>query len=407
MHIQSLIIKNFKSYRDFSLIESLDEKINLIIGSNGHGKSNFLDAIIFVLTDKYSNLRHEDKKLLVHEEPGEEITQISVELVIENKLRRFPVDKDFVKISKFYHVNQNIEEILINDKKILKSDFKNLLESVGFCRQNPYYIIQQGKINTFIDMNDIELFDQFSELTGTKIYEEKKCESLKLLEDAADNKLKILKQSHQIDEYILKLENQCQDLSTFEKLEKRKKACQEIIFSDKLSLIQLTCDILDERKVQKSSELQELLKELNRIKTKLNERLTKIIEFEEMNKKFEKKLQKCDNEISNLKNFLCKEKASLNILESNKNTSDSIKLDLIKELSELTNKKQEISHDLTNTNKKLNIINTEILNVGNLFKEINTKLEMLILKQSDKSTGFANKDEKKQYVECELQKFKN
>lgn len=405
MHIQSITIKNFKSYRDFSLIESLDSKINLIIGQNGHGKSNFLDAIIFVLTDKYSNLRHEDKKNLVHEEPGEEITQISVELVIENKLRRFPIDKDFIKITKIYFVNENVEEILINDKKFLKSDFNNLLESGGFCRQNPYYIIQQGKINNFINMNDAELFDQFSELTGTKIYEEKKSESLKLLEEASENKQKIAKQSEQIDEYIEKLENQCKDLNAFEKLEKKRKACQEIIFAEKLTQIQIACDLLEERKAQKSAEYQDMHKDLNEIKGKLNLRLQKQSVFEQRISKIKIKLAKCDEEISNLKNFQFKEKASLNFIEKDKENNEKNKAELFKELNNLHSKKLGISKNLENVTAKLNVVNSEISNLEKTFNNLDSKIDMLLLKHSAKATGFASDAEKKNYIEAEIIKF--
>jgi structural maintenance of chromosome 3 (chondroitin sulfate proteoglycan 6) len=405
MHIQSITIKNFKSYRDFSLIESLDSKINLIIGQNGHGKSNFLDAIIFVLTDKYSNLRHEDKKNLVHEEPGEEITQISVELVIENKLRRFPIDKDFIKITKIYFINENIEEILINDKKFLKSDFNNLLESGGFCRQNPYYIIQQGKINNFINMNDAEIFDQFSEITGTKIYEEKKAESLKLLEEASENKQKIAKQSEQIEEYIEKLENQCKDLSSFEKLEKRKKACQEIIFAEKLTQIQIACDLLEERKAQKSTEYQDLYKDLNEIKSKLNLRLQKQSVFEARISKIKSKIVKCDEEISNLKNFQSKENASLNFFEKNKENSEKQKDDLLAELADLHSKKLGFCKSLEAVMQKLNFVFAEISNMEKTFNGLDSKIDMLTLKQSAKATGFSSDAEKKKYIEAEMLKF--
>jgi len=358
-----------------------------------------------VLTDKYSNLRHEDKKNLVHEEPGEEVTQISVELVIENKLRRFPIDKDFIKITKIYYVNENIEEILINDKKFLKSDFNNLLESGGFCRQNPYYIIQQGKINNFINMNDAELFDQFSELTGTKIYEEKKAESLKLLEEASENKDRIAKQSEQIDEYIEKLENQGKDLGAFEKLEKRKKACQEIIFAEKLTHIQIACDILEERKAHKSAEYQDLHKDLNEVKSKLNSCLQKQAVFEQRSVKIKSKLGKCDEEISNLKNFQYKEKASLNFLEKDKEHSEKQNAALLAELADLQVKKAGFGKSLEASVRKLYSVNREISNFEKIFYELNSKIDLLTLKQSAKSTGFASDAEKKKYIEDEMFKF--
>lgn len=407
MHIQSITIKNFKSYRDFSLVETLDTNVNLIIGSNGHGKSNFLDAIIFVLTDKYSNLRHEDKKLLVHEEPGEEIDQISVEIVIENKLRRFPIHKDFIKIKKVYHVSQNLEEIFINDKKLLKSDFNNLLESGGFCRQNPYYIIQQGKVNSFINMNDFELFHQFSELTGTKIYEEKKHESLKLLQEASENKNKIKKQAEQVEEYIEKLEVQCEELKNFEKFEKTKKACQEIIFSDKLGQIQLACDILEERKIQKTNDLQDLLKNSNELKINLNTKVCKLTALENRQQKISSKINKCNEEISNLKNYQNKEKASLNLLESNKINIDLSKSDLISELTGLENKKKTLNSNLDSISAKLKNINNEIFIISNNFHNVESQIEFMSLKLTGNKATFKSSSENKNFLNQEIKALKN
>ena len=56
MYIKYVIIKKFKSYRELTYMEELSPEVNLVLGANGQGKSNFIDAIIFVLTDKYKNL---------------------------------------------------------------------------------------------------------------------------------------------------------------------------------------------------------------------------------------------------------------------------------------------------------------------------------------------------------------
>jgi len=225
-------------------MEELSSEVNLILGANGQGKSNFLDAIIFVLTDKYNGLRQEDKKLLLHEEPGEVNSEISVELLIDNKSRKFPLDKDLISLTKIYRVSDNSEEYIINQKKILKADANNLLESAGFLKTEPYYIIQQGKISNLINMSDENLFELFTEVTGTKIYEEKKQESLKIFEEAKENKMKIVKQSEEIAKYINKLESQCEQLKDFEKLEKEQKACEFFIYQEKVADYQVNIDDL-------------------------------------------------------------------------------------------------------------------------------------------------------------------
>lgn len=49
MHIKEIIIEGFKSYATRTHIKDFDNQFNAITGLNGSGKSNILDAILFVL----------------------------------------------------------------------------------------------------------------------------------------------------------------------------------------------------------------------------------------------------------------------------------------------------------------------------------------------------------------------
>jgi structural maintenance of chromosome 2 len=49
MYIKELIIEGFKSYATRTVIKGFDPQFNAITGLNGSGKSNILDAILFVL----------------------------------------------------------------------------------------------------------------------------------------------------------------------------------------------------------------------------------------------------------------------------------------------------------------------------------------------------------------------
>jgi chromosome segregation ATPase len=55
------------------------------------GKSNLLDAIQFVLSDKYSGLSAEERRKLLHEGAGQEVAQADVEIVFDNSSKRIPV----------------------------------------------------------------------------------------------------------------------------------------------------------------------------------------------------------------------------------------------------------------------------------------------------------------------------
>jgi structural maintenance of chromosome 3 (chondroitin sulfate proteoglycan 6) len=85
MHIKQVIISGFRSFRSQSEIEPFSSKHNVIVGRNGSGKSNFFDAIQFVLLGpKFSSLRQEDRQHLLHEGAGSSVMAAYVEIIFDN-----------------------------------------------------------------------------------------------------------------------------------------------------------------------------------------------------------------------------------------------------------------------------------------------------------------------------------
>ena len=81
----------FKTYRTETIIDDFSPHCNLVLGKNGSGKSNFLDAVQFVLTDKYASLSGEQRDKLLHEGAGNKSAQADVVLVFDNSDGRIPV----------------------------------------------------------------------------------------------------------------------------------------------------------------------------------------------------------------------------------------------------------------------------------------------------------------------------
>lgn len=59
----------------------------------------------------------------------------------------------------------------------------NLLETAGFSRSNPYYIVPQGRVTSLTHAKDHERLQLLKEVAGTRVYEERRQESLKLMKD--------------------------------------------------------------------------------------------------------------------------------------------------------------------------------------------------------------------------------
>ena len=267
LNIKHIILKRFKSYREMLYMDELSKGVNLIIGANGNGKSNFLDSIIYVLTDKYQNMRQEDKKLLLHEDitdKADDAAKLSVELVIDNKSHRFPIEKDQISIMKAFDTKEGKEEIIINQKRLLKSDVQNLLEGAGFMKTNPYYIIQQGKINQILNCTDEEYFDIFCDAMGTKIYEEKKAESLKLLEENKSTRNKIEMQANEIQNHIDRLYEQCEDLKNYSKVELKRRGIEYFILNEQINELEKNIGFLQEKHLADINQIKDV--DINQIK---------------------------------------------------------------------------------------------------------------------------------------------
>jgi structural maintenance of chromosome 3 (chondroitin sulfate proteoglycan 6) len=59
----------------------------------------------------------------------------------------------------------------------------SLLESAGFSRANPYYIVPQGRITSLCNAKDPERLALLKEVAGTRVYEQRRTESLNIMQE--------------------------------------------------------------------------------------------------------------------------------------------------------------------------------------------------------------------------------
>lgn len=168
MHIKQVIISGFKSYRDETIIEPFSSRHNVIglfslflnwllflqpsfvlfaVGRNGSGKSNFFHAIQFVLSDEFSNLSPSERQCLIHESAGQRQATAFVEIVFDNEDFRIPIDNAEVVIKRVVSGSKH-DQYWLDRKQVTRSEIVNVLESAGFSRSNPYYIVKQGQVET-------------------------------------------------------------------------------------------------------------------------------------------------------------------------------------------------------------------------------------------------------------------
>ncbi|KAI5781210.1 RecF/RecN/SMC [Geopyxis carbonaria] len=228
MHIKQIIIQGFKSYKKQTIIDPFSPKCNVIVGRNGSGKSNFFAAIRFVLSDAYTQMGREDRQALLHEGAGSAVMSAYVEIIFDNSDERFPTGKDEVVLRRTIGLQK--DEYSLDRKHASKNDVMNLLESAGFSRSNPYYIVPQGRVTTLTNMKDNERLTLLKEVAGTQVYEQRRQESLKIMEDTDNKRSRIDELLKYIDARLNELEEEKEELRGYHEKDRERRCLEYTIY---------------------------------------------------------------------------------------------------------------------------------------------------------------------------------
>ncbi|XP_066277071.1 structural maintenance of chromosomes protein 3-like isoform X1 [Branchiostoma lanceolatum] len=232
MYIKQVIIQGFRSYRDQTTIDPFSPKHNVVVGRNGSGKSNFFYAIQFVLSDEFSHLRPEQRQALLHEGTGPRVISAFVEIVFDNSDNRLPIDKDEVTLRRV--IGSKKDQYFLDKKMVTKTDVMNLLESAGFSRSNPYYIVKQGKINQMATAPDSQRLKLLREVAGTRVYDERKSESQNILKETEGKQEKIEELLKYIEDRLATLEQEKEELNQYLKYDKMRRSLEYTIHDHEL-----------------------------------------------------------------------------------------------------------------------------------------------------------------------------
>ena len=224
MRIKSLYIKGFKTFYDKSLIK-FDKEISTIVGPNGCGKTNLLDAMRWVLGEQNPRLLRLDLMSQVVADGNDNLPKqnfAEVSLLIEND-----DNDDFIETEikrKLYRSGES--EYFLNGERCRLKDITNIIMSAG-AGSRTFTIIPQGQIDTYITSKPEEKKNLIDEAAGLAIYKSKRAETerkILLVEDnlerTRDIQLEIKKQKDSLEEQAKEADRYSQLVDKFKSLEK-------------------------------------------------------------------------------------------------------------------------------------------------------------------------------------------
>ncbi len=190
LRLTHIKLSGFKSFVDPSHIPVPGRRVG-VVGPNGCGKSNVIDAVRWVLGESSARqLRGETMQDVIFNGAGgrRPANRASVELVFDNSLGR-PAGawSRYAEISVKRVLERNGDsEYYINHTPVRRKDVADVFLGTGLGGR-AYAIIEQGMISRVIESRPEELRVFLEEAAGISKYRERRRETQARLEDTAEN----------------------------------------------------------------------------------------------------------------------------------------------------------------------------------------------------------------------------
>ena len=196
MKLRKLIVHGFKSFPD-KLEFQFGDGVSCVVGPNGCGKSNVVDAVKWVLGEQSAkSLRGSDMLDVIFNGSSARKPSGSalVTLEFDNSDGTLPSVGE-LEIGETVSVSRRLyrsgqREYLINMQPARLKDVKELFLDTGIGG-NSYSIIEQGRVTQFLQASQDERRHFFDEAAGISRYKQRRKEALRKLDRVEQNLLRL------------------------------------------------------------------------------------------------------------------------------------------------------------------------------------------------------------------------
>ena len=233
MRLTKLKLAGFKSFVDPTAVAVPGQLVG-VVGPNGCGKSNIMDAVRWVLGEsKASELRGESMMDVIFNGSSNRkpVSRASVELIFENLLgRALGQWSQYTELSvKRTLTRQGQSDYFINNLKVRRKDITDLFLGTGLGPR-AYAIIGQGMISRIIEARPDDLRVFLEEAAGVTRYKERRKETNGRLEDTRENLLRVEDIRQELGNQMERLEVQAEVARRYQGLNEQLVQRQQVLW---------------------------------------------------------------------------------------------------------------------------------------------------------------------------------
>lgn len=260
MRLKKLSIVGFKSFAEKISLD-FDAAIMAIVGPNGCGKSNIVDAVRWAMGEQSARSLRGDKMhdvIFAGTDKRKALNFAEVSLTFSNEDHLIPLEYDEVTITRRLHRNGDSEYFINKNLSRLK-DIYSLFWDSGLGK-DAFSIFEQGKLDQVIHLSPLERRHIFDETAGIERFLQRKKEAGKKLDQVNENFLRAKDVHAEVQRQTKQLEKQA--------------ALAQKFCSIQENLIFLEQNIIYERYLNSQTRLNELSAKQKNHETKTKEFIT-------------------------------------------------------------------------------------------------------------------------------------
>ncbi|QWE09974.1 chromosome segregation protein SMC [Polynucleobacter sp. es-EL-1] len=233
MQLKSIKLSGFKSFVDPTHFEMPGQLIG-VVGPNGCGKSNIIDAVRWVLGEsRASELRGESMQDVIFNGSGlrKPSGRASVELIFDNADGRAQGQwSAFTELAvKRVLTRDGNSSYYVNNQVVRRKDIQDIFLGTGMGPRG-YAIIGQGTINRILEAKPEELRVFLEEAAGVSKYKERRKETASRLEDTKENLVRVEDILRELDQQLTRLEKQATVAERHAELSTEMKSQQQLLW---------------------------------------------------------------------------------------------------------------------------------------------------------------------------------
>lgn len=254
MHLKSIKLAGFKSFADATTIQ-FPSALTAIVGPNGCGKSNIVDALRWVIGESSAKqLRGEHLADVIFNGAANRkpVSQASIELLFDNSSAKFGGEyASYPEIAIRREITREGQsQFYLNGARCRRRDITDLFLGTGLGPHS-YAIIEQGVISKLIEGKPEDIRTYLEEAAGTSKYRERRRDTENRLRHTRENLDRLM-------DLRTEMEKQCEHLKRQASAAERYKTLKQEQRLKKAQLHALQCQALERvlQEQQQASDVQ-------------------------------------------------------------------------------------------------------------------------------------------------------